>query len=73
MIDPTSTAEVALWTLIPANDKNHARLEVLKTLCDRLEDALEVGARPSMPPTNGGYGGYNGMGRNNSARMPTYV
>ncbi|CAG0945861.1 MAG: polyphosphate:AMP phosphotransferase [Rhodocyclaceae bacterium] len=40
MIDRTST-EIAPWTLVEANDKLHARIKVLKTLCDRLEDALD--------------------------------
>jgi polyphosphate kinase 2 (PPK2 family) len=40
MIDRTST-EIAPWTLVEANDKNHARIKVLKTLCNRIELALE--------------------------------
>ena len=40
MVDRTST-EIAPWTLVEANDKYHARIKVLKTLCDRLEDALK--------------------------------
>jgi polyphosphate:AMP phosphotransferase len=40
MIDRTST-EYAPWTLVAANDKRHARLEVLRTLVLRLE--REVG------------------------------
>ena len=40
MIDRTST-EIAQWTLVEANDKNHARIKVLKTLCDKIEQALE--------------------------------
>ena len=40
MIDRSST-EIAPWTLVEANDKYHARIKVLKTLCDRLEDALK--------------------------------
>lgn len=40
MIDRTSTSE-APWTIVEANDKNHARIKVLKTVCDRLEMALE--------------------------------
>jgi polyphosphate kinase 2 (PPK2 family) len=40
MVDRTSTA-VAPWTLVEANDKLHARIKVLKTLCERLESALE--------------------------------
>ena len=39
MIDRTSI-EVAPWTLVEANDKYHARIKVLKTLCDRLEAGL---------------------------------
>jgi polyphosphate:AMP phosphotransferase len=39
MIERTST-EIAPWFLIPANDKYHARIEILKTLCARLEAAL---------------------------------
>ncbi len=39
MVSRTST-EDAPWTLVPANDKRVARLTVLRTLCDRLEDAL---------------------------------
>ncbi len=41
MIDRSST-EIAPWTLVEANDKLHARIKVLKTLCDRLEAALEA-------------------------------
>ena len=40
MIDRSST-EIAPWTLVEANNKYHARIKVLKTLCDRLEDALK--------------------------------
>jgi polyphosphate:AMP phosphotransferase len=39
MVDRTST-EIAPWTLIEANDKNFARIKVLKTLCQRIEDAM---------------------------------
>jgi polyphosphate kinase 2 (PPK2 family) len=35
MVDRTST-EFAPWTLVEANDKYHARLKVLRTLCARL-------------------------------------
>jgi len=41
MVDRTST-EVAPWTLVEANDKNHARIKILKTLCERLEAALQA-------------------------------
>ena len=39
MIDRTGT-EIAPWTLVEANDKNYARIKVLKTLCNRLEAVL---------------------------------
>ncbi len=39
MVDRTST-ECAPWTLVESNDKNYARIKVLKTLCDRIESAL---------------------------------
>ena len=40
MIDRTSTGQ-SPWTLIEANDKYFARIKILKTLCTRLEAALE--------------------------------
>ncbi|TNC99502.1 MAG: hypothetical protein FD121_238 [Gallionellaceae bacterium] len=40
MVDRTST-EIAPWTLVEANDKNFARLKILKTLCDRIESAMK--------------------------------
>ncbi|MBU1214239.1 MAG: polyphosphate:AMP phosphotransferase [Gammaproteobacteria bacterium] len=40
MVDRTST-EVAPWTLVEANDKNFARIKILKTLSDRIEAALK--------------------------------
>jgi AMP-polyphosphate phosphotransferase len=42
MVARTSTT-AAPWTLVAANDKKHARLTVLQTLCDRLEQALGRG------------------------------
>jgi len=39
MIDRTST-EIAPWTLVEANNKWYARLKVLKTVCTRIEKAL---------------------------------
>jgi len=36
MVERTSTG-AAPWTLVEANDKNHARVKVLRTLCERLE------------------------------------
>jgi len=40
MIERTST-DVAPWTIVPANDKNHARIVVLKTLVESIERALD--------------------------------
>jgi polyphosphate kinase 2 (PPK2 family) len=39
MVDRTSTS-VAPWTLVEANNKYHARLKVMDTLCNALEAAL---------------------------------
>ncbi|WP_178114693.1 polyphosphate:AMP phosphotransferase [Pseudomonas saliphila] len=39
MVDQTST-DNAPWHLIPAEDKRYARIAVLKTLCDTLEQEL---------------------------------
>ena len=40
MVDRTSTA-IAPWTLVEANNKYHARIKVLKTLCEAIEEALK--------------------------------
>ncbi|GBG12575.1 polyphosphate kinase [Novimethylophilus kurashikiensis] len=40
MIDRTST-DYAPWTIVEANDKNYARIKILKTLCERIEKGLE--------------------------------
>ncbi|MNC95867.1 Polyphosphate kinase 2 [compost metagenome] len=40
MVDRTSTTS-APWTLVEANNKYHARIKVIRTLCRALEDALE--------------------------------
>ena len=39
MIDRTST-DFAPWTIVEANDKNYARIKVLKTVCERIKNAL---------------------------------
>lgn len=39
MVERTSTGE-APWTLVEANDKNFARVKILRTLCEHLEAAL---------------------------------
>lgn len=40
MVARTGTAS-APWTLVSANDVEHARIEVLRTLCERLQDAID--------------------------------
>jgi len=44
MVDRTST-EMAPWTLVEANDKNFARIKVLKTLTERIEGTLKAISR----------------------------
>jgi polyphosphate:AMP phosphotransferase len=39
MVERTSTGE-APWTLVEANDKNFARVKILRTLCERLQAEL---------------------------------
>ena len=39
MLDRTST-EIAPWTLVESEDKLYGRIKILKTLCQRIEDAL---------------------------------
>jgi len=43
MVDRTSTGN-APWTLVEANDKNYARVKILRTVCERLEAALDGNA-----------------------------
>jgi polyphosphate:AMP phosphotransferase len=40
MVAKTSTTN-APWILVPANDKRHARIQVIETLCDQLQSVLE--------------------------------
>lgn len=40
MVERTSTGN-APWTLVEANDKNFARVKILRTVCERLEFALQ--------------------------------
>ena len=44
MVDRTSTA-VAPWTLVEANNKYYARIKVLQTLCEAIENALARAGR----------------------------
>jgi polyphosphate kinase 2 (PPK2 family) len=52
MVDRTSTGN-APWTLVEANDKNYARVKILRTLCERLEAELNG---PALPCTLSGAG-----------------
>lgn len=45
MIAHTSTAR-APWTLVSGNDKLYARIQILKTIADRLEQVLQAGKVP---------------------------
>jgi polyphosphate:AMP phosphotransferase len=47
MVERTSSGEVP-WTLVEANDKQFARIKILRTLCERLEAALTESA--DAPP-----------------------
>jgi polyphosphate:AMP phosphotransferase len=40
MVDRTSTG-IAPWTLVEANDKNYARIKILRTLCRQIEAAMK--------------------------------
>ena len=39
-VDRTST-EIAPWVIVEANDKNFARIKILKTLCQQIESAIK--------------------------------
>ena len=39
MIDRTSS-EIAPWVLVEAEDKQYARIKVIKTICEHIEAAL---------------------------------
>ena len=41
MIDRTSTGK-APWIVVEANDKNFARVKILRALCERLEAVLKA-------------------------------
>ena len=44
----------APWTLVESNNKYHARIKVLKTLCRALEDALERAGKKAKRKKKGG-------------------
>jgi polyphosphate kinase 2 (PPK2 family) len=45
MVDRTSTGN-APWTLVEANNKYYARVKVMRTVCERLEAALNGNGNP---------------------------
>ena len=49
MVERTSTGN-APWTVVEANDKNYARVKILRTLCERLEAELEDKHAPGSEP-----------------------
>jgi len=49
MVERTSTGN-APWTLVEANDKNYARVKILRTLCERVELELEGRNRGEEAP-----------------------
>jgi polyphosphate kinase 2 (PPK2 family) len=49
MVERTSTGN-APWTLVEANDKNFARVKILRTLCERLERELADPEAESAKP-----------------------
>ena len=52
MIEKTSTG-AAPWTLVPANCKRHARLQVVETLCRRLKTAIAAAESAKSRPRKG--------------------
>jgi polyphosphate:AMP phosphotransferase len=49
MVERTSTGN-APWTLVEANDKNYARVKILRTLCERIAAELDRKRKPGSPP-----------------------
>ena len=48
MVERTSTGN-APWTLVEANDKNYARVKILRTLCQRVEAELDAMSGVNQP------------------------
>jgi polyphosphate:AMP phosphotransferase len=51
MVERTSTGH-APWTLVEANDKNYARVKILRTLCERVEAELKAMPTPGAPASS---------------------
>jgi polyphosphate kinase 2 (PPK2 family) len=49
MVERTSTGN-APWTLVEANDKNYARVKILRTLCERIAAELDRKRKPGALP-----------------------
>ncbi|WP_342617655.1 polyphosphate:AMP phosphotransferase [Rhodoferax sp. GW822-FHT02A01] len=49
MVERTSTGDVP-WTLVESNDKNFARVKILRTICERLEAALHESDKSFKAP-----------------------
>ena len=49
MVERTSTGN-APWSVVEANDKNYARVKILRTLCERLEAEFEGRHAPGGEP-----------------------
>ena len=49
MVERTSTGD-APWTMVEANDKNYARVKILRTLCERLQ--AELDSMPVVDPSD---------------------
>lgn len=52
MVDRTSTGQVP-WTLVEAEDKNFARVKVLRTVCERLEKAMKQALKQPLKQAPG--------------------
>ena len=51
MVERTSTGN-APWTLVEANDKNYARVKILRTVCERVAAELDAMPTPEVPNTD---------------------
>jgi len=55
MVERTSTGQIP-WTLVEANDKQFARIKVLETICNKLENVLQAVRRDAASGTHNGSG-----------------
>jgi polyphosphate kinase 2 (PPK2 family) len=67
MVDRTSTG-TAPWTLVEANDKRYARVKIVRTLCERLEAALDMGMDTDDAPLSGKKSGKKPGKKNKTSR-----